>query len=359
MDRRWIWRGALVVGAFAAGRAVSRALTPKLDLRGKVALVTGGSRGLGLVLARQLAAEGCHVAICARDEKELDAASRDLLARGADVLAVPCDVADRDQVEEMLEKVVERFGSIDIVVNNASVIQVAPLEEMTIEDFEHAMDVNFWGTVHTTLAALPRMRERGGGNIVQITSIGGKIAVPHLLPYDAAKFAALGFSEGLRAEVARDGIVVTVIVPGLMRTGSPSNAMFKGKVGSELTWFDIGDSIPGLTLSADRAARKIIRAMQRGTPEVTLGVQFEVARVLHDLFPSTTMRALSVVNRLLPAPDGRAFARPVKGREVVSKLAPSWLTTLSNRAARKNAELASDDVTHPEHEARIRGAEGA
>ena len=112
------------------------------------------------------------------------------------------------------------------------------------------------------------MRERGGGRIVNITSIGGKLGIPHLLPYSASKFAAMGFSQGLRAEVAQDGIAVTTAIPGLMRTGSPRNAIFRGKHRAEYAWFSIADSLPGLSVSADEAVATDPAAVRRGDAEV-------------------------------------------------------------------------------------------
>ena len=106
------------------------------------------------------------------------------------------------------------------MVNNAGMIQVGPLATTTKEDFVTALDVMFWGTLYPTLAVLPQMRARGRGHIVNITSIGDLVSVPHLLPYTCAKFAAVGLSEGLRAELGPVGIRVTTVVPGLMRTGS-------------------------------------------------------------------------------------------------------------------------------------------
>lgn len=183
-----------------------------MELSGRVALVTGASRGLGFLLARELAAQGCRVAICARDPEELGRARAALEREGAQVLAVPCDVADRVQVERLVADTVARFGSLDVLVTNAGVIQAGPLGTMRVEDFEDALAVMFWGVVLPTLAALPHLRA-GRGRIVTITSIGGKIASPHLLPYDCAKFAAVGFSEGIGAELAREGIRVTTVVP--------------------------------------------------------------------------------------------------------------------------------------------------
>lgn len=282
--------------------AYRRVRARRTRLHDQVALVTGGSRGLGFLLAKELADEGCRLVICARDPVGLERARRELEARGANVLAVACDITDRVQVEELVEAALQQFGRIDLLVNNAGVIQVGPLGNMNIVDFHYAMAVNFWGAVYTTLAVLPEMRSRGRGRIVNITSIGGKVAVPHLLPYDCAKFAALGFSEGLRAELARDGITVTTVVPGLMRTGSHSAALFKGRQASEYLWFSTAARTPLFAMNATRAARRIVQAAKLGTAEVVIGWQAQLLRVTKGLFPGITARVLGMVNRLLPKP---------------------------------------------------------
>ena len=273
-----------------------------MDLTGRVALVTGSSRGLGFLLARELLREGCRVVVCARDPEELERA-RSALEQEGEVLAVVCDVADRDQVEDLVRQAVDRFGALDVLVTNAGVIQVGPVATMRVEDFEDALGVMFWGVVLPTLAALPHLRT-AGGRIVTITSIGGKVASPHLLPYDCAKFAAVGFSEGMAAELARDGVRVTTVVPGLMRTGSPLNAFFKGEVEREYAWFTLSDSIPGLSMDAERAARRIVAGLRHGRTELILTVPAKVAVRAHGLMPATTTRALAVVNRLLPRAGG-------------------------------------------------------
>ncbi|MGY1712004.1 SDR family NAD(P)-dependent oxidoreductase [Geodermatophilus sp. SYSU D00758] len=305
-----------------------------MELTGRVALVTGGSRGLGLALARELLRQGCRVSICARDPEELERARAELARDGGEVLALPCDVARREQVEELVATTVDRFGRLDVLVTNAGVIQVGPLPTMRVEDFEDALGTMFWGTVLPTLAALPHLRETRG-RVVTITSIGGKVAAPHLLPYAAAKFAAVGFSEGLTAELAREGIRVTTVVPGLMRTGSPRNAFFKGRAAREFAWFTLADSIPGLAMSAERAARRIVTAARRGRAEVVLTAPAVLAVRVHGLAPATTVRVLGLVNRLLPRADGigdRAVPGRVAGRGVDSR-AFSRLTGLTRRAA--------------------------
>jgi short-subunit dehydrogenase len=326
------------VGALLAARALARRLGG-YDLKGKTVLITGGSRGLGLVMAREFACEGAQLAICARDEAELERARADLMKRGARVLAVPCDVTDRVQVNEMVSIVRDHYGQIDVLVNNAGVIQVGPLEVMTLEDYELAMRVHFWGPLYTTLAVLPEMRRRRDGRIVNISSIGGKISVPHLVPYSASKFALVGLSAGLRAELQKDGVVVTTVCPGLMRTGSPRNATFKGQHRAEYAWFSISDALPVTAMKAERAARQIIEACKRGDAEVVLSIQAQLAVKFHALFPGLTADLLGLVNRLLPGPGGIGRKR-AKGKDSQSELSPSWLTVLNEQAAERNNEVA-------------------
>ena len=278
------------------------------DLRGQVALITGGSRGLGFLLARELAREGCRIAICARDEHELRLARAELEQEGTEILTVTCDVSDREQVERLVNVATDYFGRIDILVNNAGIIQVGPLETMTAEAFEAALGVMYWGVLHPTLAVLPQMRARRSGRIVNVTSIGGRVSVPHLLPYSSAKFAAVGLSEGLRAELARDGITVTTIVPGLMRTGSYLRACFNGRQEQEFTWFALGATLPLISIDAERAARQIVQAARWGEAQRTLSVPAILLECFHGLFPGLTADILGLVNRLLPSPDGAGTA---------------------------------------------------
>jgi NAD(P)-dependent dehydrogenase (short-subunit alcohol dehydrogenase family) len=325
------------VGALLATRALLKRWQ-EYDLRGKTVLITGGSRGLGLVMAREFANEGARVAICARDAEELGRAQADLVKHGAEVFSLTCDVTDREQVLRMIEAVSSHFGRIDVLVNNAGVIQVGPCEVMTLEDYEEAMRVHFWGPLYATLAVLPQMRERRDGRIVNITSIGGKVSVPHLLPYSASKFALVGLSEGLRSELAKDGIAVTTVCPGLMRTGSPRNATFKGQHRAEYAWFSISDALPVSSMQAERAARQIISACKRGEAEIVLSIQAQLAVRFHGLFPGLTQDMLGLVNQLLPGPGGIGRRR-LKGKESTSPASPSWLTSLNEEAAVRNNEI--------------------
>jgi len=295
----------LAAGVGAAVAASTLLRRSPDDLAGQVVLITGGSRGLGLSLAREFASRGCRIAICARDGEELAAARSNLQERGAEVLTLECDVADREAVGRMIARTLSHYGRIDVLVNNAGEIQVGPVDAMTIEDFERAMNVMFWGTVYPTTALLPHLEQRGSGRIVNITSIGGKVAVPHLLPYTCAKFAAVGFSEGLHAELSKTGVKVVTIAPGLMRTGSYLNASFKGDAEKEAAWFGVSSSTPGLTIGGERAARQIADATARGTAEKILTTQANVLAKAHGLAPGLTAHALGLVNQWL-LPEGRA-----------------------------------------------------
>jgi len=331
---------AVGVGTWFALRA--RRWLQEYDVRGKTVLITGGSRGLGLVLAREWLREGARVVICARQEEELQRAEADLAQHGGHVLAVPCDVTVPEQVAQLVETVRGHWGRIDVLLNNAGIITTGPVETMTLADFQEAMRTNFWASVYTILAVLPEMRQRQEGRIVNITSIGGKVSVPHLLPYSASKFALVGLSEGLRSELAQEGITVTTVCPGLMRTGSPRNANFKGNHQAEYAWFSISDSLPGLSMAAESAARQIIRACKRGEAEVILSVPAQFAVTFHGLFPGLTADLLGVVNRWLPrAGAGGQEGKP--GRDSESAWSPSWLTTLTERAAQRNNEMAPSD----------------
>ncbi|MDQ3150607.1 MAG: SDR family oxidoreductase [Actinomycetota bacterium] len=305
-----------------------------MDEAKPVAVVTGASRGLGFLLARELGRCGHDLVVCARSAEGLAAARPDLEATGATVDTVVCDVSVAADVARLVDTATARHGRIDVLVNNAGTIQVGPVGAMRAEQFADALGVMLWGVVHPTLAVLPLLRSRGCGRIVNITSIGGKIPAPHLLPYTTAKFAAVGFSEGLRAELAKDGISVTTAVPGLMRTGSPRNALFSGDRTAEHRWFALGDSLPLVSMDAERAARRIVDGALRGRPEIILTPAAKLAVRAHGLAPGLTTRAAALVDRLLPRGED---APPVPGH-TVDPDPPQWfrvLTTLTDRAARR------------------------
>jgi short-subunit dehydrogenase len=292
------------VGGAALAVAQQRKASFAQKLRGKVVLVTGGSRGLGFALAEELASLGVRLVLTSRHGEELERAKARLVADGrtsaSNIFVQASDVSVPQEIQDVVTAATERFGRIDVLINNAGIILVGPLGSLTVASFEEAMNTNFYGALHTTMAVLPQMLARHNGGIVNIASIGGKVAFPHLLPYVASKFAMTGWSQGLRAELAGKGIRVTTVTPGIMRTGSHIQAHYSGNAEEEYRWFGGAASLPITASNARSAARKVIRALVRGTAEISVGLDAIAAARAANLAPELTAKALAVANGLLP-----------------------------------------------------------
>lgn len=333
----------LGIGAVAA-RTLAVKLAERrntISFRERNVLITGGSRGLGLVLARQLAAEGARVALCARDPVELEQAAAELRADGATVFTYACDLTQPEEIDELMASTRQTLGPIDVLINNAGVIQVGPANTMTEQDVQEALALHLWAPFRTIRAAAPEMAARGGGRIVNIASIGGEISVPHLLPYCISKFALVGYSRGITSELAKAGIFVTTICPGLMRTGSHLKAGFKGEHRKEFRWFSISASAPVLAMSAERAARQIIEACRVGRAQLTLSWPARAAVRLDALAPELMADLTRWAASLLPSASS-SQTQLREGIESTSFWSPSWLTALGDRAARRNNELSRE-----------------
>jgi NAD(P)-dependent dehydrogenase (short-subunit alcohol dehydrogenase family) len=307
-----------------------------------VALVVGGSRGLGLLIARELGRQDHRVVICARDAGELDAAAQILRAQDVEVLTEVCDVTDPEAVSGLVALVEQRTGPVEICICVAGVIQVGPWSAMQRRHFREAIDVMLWGPINVALAVVPRMQQRGRGRIGMITSVGGAISVPHLLPYSTAKFGAVGFSRGLRSELSGTGITVTTVVPGLMRTGSQIRAKFVGHHGREYAWFAPTGSLPVVSMDAERAATRIVQGVLAGRAVLVLTPLAWLAPRFDALLPNVSSALLGFMARRLPdAPATTPDSLTLEGWQSAWKLSPASralvraLTTLSSRAARR------------------------
>lgn len=335
-DKSKVWWLTLGAGALLAARAIYRNLTA-YDFNGKTVLITGGSRGLGLVMARQLAKEGARLVLCARDATELENARIELAGKGAEVLVITCNVTNQQQVTDTITNVQNEFGPIDVLINNAGIIHAGPVAEMTVQEFDEAIQTHYWGPIYTTLAVLPVMKARGEGRILNIASIGGKISVPHLVPYSASKFALVGLSEGLREELAKYNITVTTATPGLIRTGSPRHAIVKGQHKKEYALFKIMDSSPLSSMSAEATATEILDALRHGDAHVTTTVPAKLGALLHGIAPSLTNSMFGLINRALPDEGGIGKER-ASGQASESPLSQSVLTERTDKAAERNNE---------------------
>ncbi|WP_433802135.1 SDR family NAD(P)-dependent oxidoreductase [Actinomycetospora sp. CA-084318] len=296
------------------------------------ALVLGASRGLGLLVAGELGRAGYDLAIAARSADDLEAARPELEATGARVTTLPADLAERDAAEACVDAAEEALGGLDVVVACVGVIGVGPVEALSAGEVVGLHDAVFRPVAYPVLRAADAMRRRGAGRIGIVSSVGGAVPVPHLLPYTAGKFAVRGFSEALRTELAPHGITVTTVLPGLLRTGSPRHALVAGQREAEYRWFAALDSLPILSTSAPHAARTIVSATLSGHAERFLTPAAMVGARLHGVAPGLTTRLSGLLARVLPGSgDDEGVARP--GWTLPEQ--PSWfrtLTTLTRRA---------------------------
>lgn len=336
MDQKLVKSILLGIAAGAAVNLIKR--SNRFELEGKNVIITGGARGLGLVLARQFVERGARVAICSRHEDELARAVEDLRSTGGEVIAFRTDLTEREHAEAFIDECKIRYGGVDVLINNAGVIQVGPLEEQTEKDFRDAMDIHFWAPYHTMQAVVPLMKKNGGGRIANIVSIGGKVAVPHLAPYCASKFALSGLSKAFANELAKDSIKVTTVYPGLMRTGSHVNALFKGQNEKEFALFSVMDATPATSISAERAAAQIIDAIARGKSELTISMQAKAVALLAEIAPELTASLMQTSTLLLPG-EGGIGERLATGLESRSDLIPDVVTSAIDNAAERNNEL--------------------
>lgn len=331
MNTKWMFPTLGIALAYGVGRVMANHRANR-QIRDRVVLITGGSRGLGLALGREFGRRGCRIVLLARDELELARAQADLAARGISCATYACDLGTSGPIRETVAAVAADLGGIDILVNNAGTMLVAPFDLMDDADFETAMDLHFWAPYHLIKAALPHLRRSPSARIVNIASIGGHVAVPHMAPYSASKFALVGLSDALRAELAADKIRVTTIAPGLMRTGSHIHALFKGDAAGEYAWFATSASLPLVSMDAARAARQIVNAAQCGRRELTVGVAAKSARMLQGMFPRAIAGIIALAGRFFPQTPSHASHAAQPGRVSRGKWLPEAFTWLADRA---------------------------
>ncbi|QDV34644.1 SDR family NAD(P)-dependent oxidoreductase [Tautonia plasticadhaerens] len=308
----------VVAGVGIAAAALARAAR-RVDLSGRVVVITGGGRGLGFAIAEEFLRRGCRLAICGRDGEVIDRAVADFRRRGADAFGMSCDASDPGQVGAFVARVLDRFGTIGVLVNNAGQCFVGPAAELQAEDVEYALRNIFWSQYHPTMAVLPHMRSRRFGRIVNVTSIGGKVPNPHQAAYNAGKFAATGWSGTLAAELAKDGIRVSTVTPPPLDDGAPLHVHFNGRAEEEFAWFARSLTSPWSATDTGRAARTVVSAAEHGDPERAVTPLSWLMQRAQGVAPNLMSHALAVVDRRLPptGPPGRTSKMSL-GAEVVA-----------------------------------------
>ena len=260
------------------------------SFRDRVAVITGAGSGIGRALAIELGAAGCKLALSDINEAAVKQVAKELKAAGRDVIADRLDVADREAFYAYADKVAKKFGTVNLVINNAGVAVGSTVEQTSYEDFEWLMGINFWGVVYGTKAFLPHLKRADEGHIVNISSVFGLIGVPTQSAYNAAKFAVRGFTESLRQELEIEGSTVscTSVHPGGIKTNIAKNARMSSNV-STITGLD------------GEASKEQFEKMFRTTPEqaaaaIIAGIRGNKRRVLI----GADAVAIDTMQRLLP-----------------------------------------------------------
>ena len=268
------------------------------EIKGKLAIVTGAASGIGRATAVELARRGAHLAISDLDRSGLAETAKRIEALGSGVTTYLLDVADRDAVYAFAQDIETSHGGADIVINNAGVAQIARIDELTYDDFEWVMKIDFWGMVYGTKAFLPQLRAKGAGHIVNVSSLFGLVAVPSQAAYNSAKFAIRGFTEALRHEMKGTGIAVSCVHPGGIKTNIVRNARFL-----QITQATVREeAVSGFDRLArttpERAGQVIVRGIERNKPRILIGAD---------------AKAIDWLQRLMPASYGKLLFRREAG----------------------------------------------
>ncbi len=245
------------------------------SMRGKVAVITGASTGIGQAAAEAFAREGATVVLAARSEGRLERIAADIEKAGGRAVPVALDVTDRSAVFEKMNEVAASQGSIDVLVNNAGIGLLSPVDGMDPEELKRIFEVNFFGLIWCTQAVLPHMIRQQSGRIVNVSSVAGKRALPHISAYCASKFAVQAFSDSLRMEVAEHGIAVTVLCPPRVDTTFHDTPLMRQK----------GQRMSAPSISAEYVAAAIVRAARRGSREVVVSFYGKFFVFFHWLSP--------------------------------------------------------------------------
>ena len=251
------------------------------------AIITGASQGIGRATAFLLADRGYNVVLAARQSDRLEAVALDLRARGREALAIPTDVTDWEQVKALVEKALNVYDKIDVLVNNAGICMTAPMAQTSLEDWQKILNVNLWGYIYPIHALLPHFLERKTGTIVNVGSFGGKMPLPNMSAYCTSKYAVTGLTETLRLELEPKGIQVCGVHPSVTNSDFLERAVFRGEEESDVQRArqQLGSLLGNpLVSQPEDVARAILNVMQHPQAEVVVG-SGALATTVHRLAP--------------------------------------------------------------------------
>jgi NAD(P)-dependent dehydrogenase (short-subunit alcohol dehydrogenase family) len=348
---RWTMGAGLALAIAGASWAALSRSRRRLELNGRVAIVTGGARGLGLAITRALVRQGCRVAICGRDGETVLRCVEQLRTEGATIMGQACDLGDPDQATAFVQTVVEAYGAVDILVNNAAQCYVGPASELDSLDMQLALRNIFWAQFYPTKALLPQMRARRFGRIVNITSIGGKLPIPHQAAYVAAKHAATGWSETLALELEHEGITVSTLTPPPLRNGAPLHAHYNGRREAEFMWFASALTSPLSAIPAERVARVVVDAIIYGAQERAVSALSWLAARAHGVAPGLVASGLRWFARRMPATAEPGTSSSMRlGSEIAGSSSDTAIQQLARRVARDEERyLPGRSGQHLEH----------
>ena len=246
-----------------------------MNFKDKVIVITGASSGIGEASAEEFAKRGANIVLVARRKDKLEKVEKSLTKYPVKILSVICDVSEKEQVKQMVEKVLETFPQVDVLVNNAGFVIYGKVEELSIEDVESQMKTNYFGTIYCTKLFLPHFLKQNSGHIVNVASVGGSFGVPGIATYCATKFALLGFSEGLYHELHETNVGVTVVSPIMVRTNLFDHPSFK----------NFTKHATGISLSSETVAKAIVKAANSSRLELVVPSVVRVGIWFKQTFP--------------------------------------------------------------------------
>jgi len=267
----------------------------------RTVVLTGAASGIGESLARQLNAAGCRLALADRQEDALTQLAGELNRSDDELLTAAFDVRERASVEQFAAQVLEHFGQVDLVINNAGVNLAQQVDAMNYDDLEWTMDINFYGMVYGAKAFLPALLKQGSGKLVFLSSVFGIVGIPTQSAYNASKFAIRGFAESLREEIESQGVDVLVVCPGGIKTNIIRNGRIRDSSAFGRSNEDPAkkfDRLAGTT--AEQAAKQIFRAVEKDKKRLLIGRDAKLLDRLQRLFPASYHRKLKTLTKIMP-----------------------------------------------------------